>query len=53
MEASFSTHWLSTALAQMHDKDKRVVVYAGRPLSSMEVTFLDCKPMLIVVTTPI
>ncbi|KAM3612667.1 uncharacterized protein V6R79_012474 [Siganus canaliculatus] len=47
LEASFSGHSLSAALAQKHDQDKRVVAYASRPLSSVEVKFSDCEKSLL------
>lgn len=47
LEASFSAHCLSAALAQKHDADKRVVAYASRPLSSVEVKFSDCEKALL------
>lgn len=47
LEASFSAHCLSAALAQAHDKDKRVVAYASRPLSSVEIKFSDCEKALL------
>ncbi|KAL7405215.1 hypothetical protein ABVT39_025343 [Epinephelus coioides] len=47
LEASFSLHCLSAALAQKHDTDKRVVAYASRPLSSVEMKFFDCEKALL------
>ncbi|KAL7383521.1 hypothetical protein ABVT39_012327 [Epinephelus coioides] len=47
LEASFSPHCLSAALAQRYDTDKRVVAYASRPLSSVEVKFSDCEKALL------
>ncbi len=47
LEASFSAHCLSAALAQQYDTDKRVVAYASRPLSSVEVKFSDCEKSLL------
>ncbi|KAF0022465.1 hypothetical protein F2P81_025278 [Scophthalmus maximus] len=47
LEASFSPQCLGAALAQKHDTDKRVVAYASRPLSSVEVKFSDCEKALL------
>ncbi|KAJ8375526.1 hypothetical protein SKAU_G00061060 [Synaphobranchus kaupii] len=47
MEASFSQHCLSAALSQKHDQDKRVVAYASRALSSVELKFSDCEKALL------
>ncbi|KAL7395391.1 hypothetical protein ABVT39_015645 [Epinephelus coioides] len=47
LEASFSPHCLSAALAQRYDTDKWVVAYASRPLSNVEVKFSDCEKVLL------
>ncbi|KAL2076478.1 hypothetical protein ACEWY4_027942 [Coilia grayii] len=47
LEASFSTHCLSAALSQQYDKDRRVVAYASRSLSSVELKFSDCEKALL------
>lgn len=48
LEASFSHHCLSAALAQNYDTDKQVDAYASRPLCSVETTFSDCETALLV-----
>ncbi|KAF0046094.1 hypothetical protein F2P81_002623 [Scophthalmus maximus] len=47
LEACFSPHCLSAALAQKHDTDKQVVAYASRPLSSVKIKFSDCEKALL------
>ena len=47
LEASFASYCLSAALAQKYDTDKRVVAYASRPLSSVEIKFSDCEKALL------
>lgn len=47
LEASFSSHCLSAALATKHDTDKRVIAYASQPLSSVEIKFSDCERALL------
>ncbi|KAK9525318.1 hypothetical protein VZT92_015149 [Zoarces viviparus] len=47
LEASFSPQCLSAALAQKYDTDQRVVAYASRPLSTVEIKFSDCEKALL------
>ena len=47
LEASFSTQCLSAALSQQYDKDRRVVAYASRSLSSVELKSSDCEKALL------
>lgn len=47
LEASFSDHCLSAALSQQYDRDRRVIAYASRPLSPVEVKFSDCERALL------
>ena len=47
LEAGFSSLCLSAALAQRYDTDKRVVAYASRPLSDVELKFSDCEKSLL------
>uniref|UniRef100_A0A1A8CCG2 Gypsy retrotransposon integrase-like protein 1 n=1 Tax=Nothobranchius kadleci TaxID=1051664 RepID=A0A1A8CCG2_NOTKA len=47
IEATFSSHCLSAALKQKHDQDMRVVAYASKPLSKVELQFSDCERALL------
>lgn len=47
LEASFSQQSISAALAQRYDTDKRVVAYASRPLTVVEIKFSDSEKALL------